>query len=878
VAGRLGNVLKHKFVTIAVLLLASVAVVFAAIFGFYYFKYQKIVDARLSKPLFADTAKIYAAPFEVRPGQKIDASFVAHELQQAGYTRTGRDPVSQMGTYSLGADSVIVHPGPNSYHAPDSATISFAGGVVSQISGQNGEQLAAYQLEPLLITGLSDAHRVKRRLVTYDELPKYLVPAVTAIEDRRFFQHGGLSYTGIARSFVNDYLLPGHKMYEGASTIDMQVAKMFFLTPDRTWRRKFLQVVVTMELENKLDKKQIFQLYANEVPLGQRGSFSINGFGEAAQAFFGKNVGQLNLDECALLAGLIQSPSWLNPMRHPHRATVRRNEVLDAMVETGAITQDQAAAAKAEPIHLIPSAVDAGEAPYFVDLVRDQLSQRLGNDAYNDQGLRIYTSLDPQLQQAATEAVTEGMQHVDDVVRKQHERAVRYEERHHLKVKPLVLPQVALVALDPHTGQVLALVGGKNYEYSQLNHAMAHRPTGSTFKPIVYASAFNTSLAGTPLTNFNGTSAVFSPVTMLNDEPTTFTTADGKTYSPHDFENKYFGEVTARFTLMESLNNATIQLAQMVGLNNIIALAHQAGLTAFQPTLSAAIGTYEATPLQLAGAYTMFDNNGIWEQPWMLASVRTSNGNVIADYSNQSKPLLDPRVAFLTTALMEAVINHGTGAGARSQYGFTAPAAGKTGTENDSWFAGFTSNLLCVVWVGNDDYSVLHMEGATAALPIWSEFMKKAVTLPQYSDVKDFTPPQGVVEETLDKATNLVADSSCPEDYTAWFLDGTQPTDTCDHVNGNQRNIFQRIFGIGQKPAQPQPQNGQPTQPQTPQAVTVPTPQATPQPQQTEQQPQQEPKKKKKRGFWSRLFGSHNNNNNPQQKPQNNSNQDQPQD
>jgi len=404
-----------------------------------------------------------------------------------------------------------------------------------------------------------------------------------------------------------------------------------------------------------------------------------------------------------------------------------------------------------------------------------------------------------------------------------------------------------------------------------LNHALAHRPTGSTFKPIVYAAAFNTSLAGTPLTNFNGTSAVFSPVTMLNDEPTTFTTADGKTYSPHDFENKYFGEETARFTLMESLNNATIQLAQMVGLNNIIALAHQAGLTAFQPTLSAAIGTYEATPLQLAGAYTMFDNNGIWEKPWMLASVRTANGNVIADYSNQSKPLLDPRVAFLTTALMEAVINHGTGAGARSEYGFTAPAAGKTGTENDSWFAGFTSNLLCVVWVGNDDYSVLHMEGATAALPIWSEFMKKAVTLPQYSDVKDFTPPQGVVEETLDKATNLLADSSCPDDYTAWFLDGTQPTDTCDHVNGNQRNIFQRIFGIGQKPAQPQPPGSQPTQPQTPQAVTVPTPEASPQPQQTEQQPQQEPKKKKKRGFWSRLFGGHNNkqkDNNDQNQPQ----------
>jgi penicillin-binding protein 1B len=836
------------------MLVAAGVIAFGAIFAFYYYKYQRIVDARLSQPLFANTAKIYAAPFEVRPGQTIDPGFVVNQLTQAGYTEQGATPVSQMGTYSVTSNSVTVYPGPLSYHAPDSATITFGNGQVSQIMGQNGQQLAAYQLEPLLITGLSDANRVKRRLITYNELPQNLVDAVIAIEDRRFFHHGALSYTGILRSALND-ITPGHHYLEGASTIDMQVAKMFFLTPARTWRRKFLQVIVTLQLEHKLSKKQIFQFYANEVPLGERGSFAVNGFGEAAHAFFGKDVGQLNLDESALLAGLIQGPTYFSPTIHPHRATVRRNMVLDAMVQTGAITKQQAEQAKAKPIHLIAQAVDAGEAPYFVDMVRHQLAQRLGNNAYNDEGLRIYTSLDPQLQQAATTAVAQGMDQVDKFIKARHDRIVRYEKYHHLPIKPLILPQVALVALNPHTGQVLALVGGQDYAKSQLNHALAERPTGSTFKPIVIASAFNTALAGTPLTNFQGVTAMFSPVTMLNDEPTTFTMPDGQTYSPHDFENKYFGVVTARTALARSLNNATISLAEMAGLNNVVQLAHQAGIVNAQPTPSVAIGTYDATPIELAGAYTMFDNSGLKITPWLLASVRAPNGDVIANYQPQSAQLLDPRVAFLTAAMMEAVVDshHGTGAGIRSEFGFTAPAAGKTGTENDSWFAGFTSNLLCVVWVGNDNYSDLHIEGALAALPIWADFMKRAQKLPQYSDMEPFTPPQGVIEESLDKTTNLIATPDCPDDYTAWFLDGTQPTETCDHKNLNQPNLFQRIFGVGKKqPSQPQQSPTQPPENTVQQnTVTVPAPQPA------QPQPAQQPKPKKKRGFWSRLFGLH---------------------
>ena len=817
---------------------------FASVFGFYYFKYRRIVDERLEKPLFANTAKIYAAPTELRPGQKYNARFIAQQLRDAGYSIDGEGKASPMGTYSAGAESITVHPGPQSFHAPDSATVTFDNGVISQITGENGQQLSAYELEPLLVTDLSDQSRAKRRLVTYDELPKTMVQAVTSIEDRRFFEHGGVDYYSLVGWTWHD--LRGDRRYAGgASTLTMQLAKMFFLTPERTFKRKFLQIVITFQLEHRFSKEKIFEIYANQVPLGQRGSFSINGMGEAAQAYFGKDVRQLNLPECALLAGLIQSPSRLNPYRHQERAMNRRNVVLDAMVETGAITKEQAEEAKATPIKLAPGAVDAGEAPYFVDLVREQLAQRLGDSDYNREGLRIYTSLDPDLQRAASEAVDEEMKNVDAQVEKLHARRVKAGDE-----TPIVYPQVALVALNPHTGEVLALVGGRNYGESQFDHAVSHRPTGSIFKPFVYAAAFNTSLAGAQLTSSDGASAVFTPVTILNDEPTTFTFAGNQTYSPRDFEGKYFGEVTAREALERSLNNATISLAEMVGYGNVASLARDAGIKSARATPAMAIGAYDATPLDMAGAYTVFANNGVKIDPWMLSSVRSPKGDPIADYTPVSKPVLDPRAAFLTTALMEDVINHGTGAGVRAM-GFRAPAAGKTGTENDAWFAGFTSNLICIVWVGNDDYSVLHIEGAHAAAPIWADFMKKAVALPQYSDTKEFVPPDGLVQVSLDKTTNLLADASCPNDYTATFLEGTQPTDTCDHSNGDQRNLFQRIFGFGEKPANPGPMpatapTAQPAAPAQPPTTATVAP---------NQPPPAAEKPKKKPGFFRRLFG-----------------------
>src|SRR5579863_7153814 len=503
---------------VVLIVIAVCCITVLSVGGYYYAKYHRVVDARLQQPLFKNTAKIFAEPREVRPGQKMTVRLIGEELRQAGYNLHGTQKDAPMGTYQESDGGIIVFPGPQSYHAQDGATIHVSGGVVDAINDDHGEALASYELEPLLITGLSeDANRTKRRLITYDEIPQNLVQAVLAIEDRRFFEHGGVNYFRLMEAVFRD-LTTGQKQ-QGGSTLTMQLARGFFLTPEKRIKRKIIEIVITFQLEHRFTKKQIFEMYANEINLGQRGSFAINGFGEASQAYFGKDVRQLDLAESALLAGMIQRPNYFTPFRHADRAIERRNLVLDSMVETGAITKDQAERAKEEPLHLAPASVDASEAPYFVDLVHDQLLQKIGERDANLEGLRIYTTLDPDLQRVATAAVDGSMHIVDEQVERLHTRRVKAAKLAKEEPPPITYPQVALIALNPHTGQVLALVGGRSYGTSQVNHAVAHRPTGSIFKPFVYATAFQTAAEGTMLP---GQTKLFSPVTMLNDAQTTY--------------------------------------------------------------------------------------------------------------------------------------------------------------------------------------------------------------------------------------------------------------------------------------------------------------------------------------------------------------------
>ncbi|MFZ0793250.1 MAG: transglycosylase domain-containing protein [Candidatus Korobacteraceae bacterium] len=854
----------------AVFLIAGI--VFLGIFAYVYVKYERVVDRRMAGGIFSNAAKIYARPHAISVGEKLDEADITAELRRAGYSEEGDSPI---GHYHLGPDGLHVMPGPQSFHGADSAAVvRFDRGKVSSISaaGGNHQEIAAYELEPQLVTALFEGQdRSKRELIKFQDIPPVLVNAVLAIEDRRFFQHGGVNYFRLIEAAAVDLREGRHE--QGGSTITMQLSRGFFLTPQKTLKRKLTEMMIAIELEQKFSKQRIFEMYANEVYLGQRGSFTINGFGEASHAYFNKDVKNLTLPEAALLAGMIQRPNYLSPYKNPKRALERRNLVLDSMVDTGTITSAEAEQAKAAPLTLATPNVEASDAPYFVDLVKDQLSGQFNEQELNNHALRIYTTIDPDLQRAAAEAVEMGMKVVDDQVIKRRTHKIKTgtgkDAKTEITVESGPMPQVALVAIDPHTGEILALVGGRNYGMSQLDHAIAKRPTGSIFKPFVYAAAINTAVTGqtlvadtsTPDSNNDSNSdsnsdsnaraatssdGVFTPASLIDDAQVSIAmNGSDQVYEPRNYHEAFHGEVTARYALAESLNNATVRLGQEVGFDKVAALAKAAGISSVRATPAIALGAYDATPVEMAGAYTVFANGGTRLAPLMVTSVRDARGNVLNNYHSDTKQVLDPRVAYVMTTMLEAVVNNGTGYPVRAR-GFEAPAAGKTGTSHDAWFAGYTSNLLCVVWVGNDDYTDIKLAGGAAAAPIWAEFMKRAIKVPQYADVSDFKAPQGVVTVQLDKVTNRLATPACPEDYTVAFIAGTEPKDTCEQTSGDHRGFFSKVLGLGAPTVAAPPNTNGPV------SSAAGDPQAPAGGDAAQAQP---PKPKKKKGFFLRFFG-----------------------
>jgi penicillin-binding protein 1B len=837
------------------------------VFAIFYVKYEDIVDKRMSGQIFNNTAKIYARPENVSVGEHMTEQELISYLRRAGYTEQGKESKSAMGQFRVkGSGAVVIMPGEESFHSVETATVRFDDGKVAAISldSRGSQNPSSYELEPQMITSLFGSEdRSKRQIVTFDQIPTNLVNAVVAIEDRRFFQHSGVNYFRLMEAAASD-LTHGHRG-QGGSTITMQLARGFFLSPEKTFKRKLTEILISIELEQKFSKQRIFEMYANLVPMGQRGSFSINGFGEASRAYFNKDIKDLTLPECALLAGIIQRPTYLSPYRHGERALERRNLVLDSMVETGAITRDQADHAKATPLKLAAPNVEASDAPYFVDLVKDQLSSQYNESELNEQGMRIYTTLDPDLQRAAADAVEVGMKLVDEQVIKQRTKKTKVgtgkDAKTETTVAPGPMPQVAVVVLDPHSGEVLALVGGRNYGMSQLNHAISKRPTGSIFKPFVYAAAVNTALTGQmisvghvldagsngpPNVDTSGAPAIFTPATLVDDSQVSIAFGD-QVYEPRNYHETFHGEVTARYALALSLNNATVRVAEGVGFGAVASLAKAAGISSVRATPAIALGAYDASPFDMSGAYTVFSNGGVHESPIMLKSIRDLHGSVLNDYKNESKDVLDPRVAYVMTTMMQAVVDNGTGATVRAR-GFTAPAAGKTGTSHDAWFAGYTSNLLCIVWVGNDDYTDIKLAGGTTAAPIWAEFMKRAQKIPRYADMKGFTAPSGVVNMQIDKVTNRIATPACPETYYVAFIAGTEPKQTCEQAFTDHRGIFSKILGLGSpEVAAPPPNTNGPLQ-GVPGGTGNPAPSA--QSGTTGAAEQQ-----KKKGFFSRIFG-----------------------
>ena len=449
------------------------------------------------------------------------------------------------------------------------------------------------------------------------------------------------------------------------------------------------------------------------------------------------------------------------------------------------------------PVVVARGAAQSTEAPYFVDLVGEELANKFQDADFKTNEARVYTTLDMRLQKAATEAIRAGMQNVDEQIRKQ--------KRFRGQTPPE--PQVALIAIDPHTGAVRALAGGRNYGASQLNHILALRQPGSIFKPFVYATAMNTAL--------NGSSHVLTPSTIVNADPVTFYYENGtKEYSPKNFDKKMQGDMTIRQALAHSVNVAAVHVAEMVGYDNVVETAKNAGLNEkISATPAVALGSYDITPLEAAGAYTIFANNGVFVKPNFVSLVRSRDGAKLYGNTVEKKPELDPRVAYLMTNMMEEVLRSGTAVGVRAKYKFTVPAAGKTGTSRDGWFAGYTSELLCIVWVGFDDNRDLDLEGAHSAAPIWAEFMKRALDFREYRDAKPFSAPDGIVTVDIDPLSGMVATPQCPATRPEVYIAGTQPVGLCPLHGGRQGTTHITSWSTSTTPDAPPPAAAPPEHP-----------------------------------------------------------------
>jgi len=811
----------------------------AGFLGYYYVSFGHLIDQRLTGQIFRNTSQVYSAPGHVYVGESLRETDLTNYLLNDGYQEEHSKEAP--GEVLVKDSSVEILPSADSYFKGGNALrVDFTGAEVSGISQlPSGAQLQSAEIEPLLITNLFDSSREKRRVVQYSDLPPVMIHAVLAAEDKRFFEHGPFDIVRIVGAAVYD-IGRGYRA-QGASTIDMQVARTFFFTTKREWSRKLKETLMAFEIDQRFSKQQIFQLYANDIYLGNRGSFSIRGFGEGAQAYFGKDVRQLDVGEAAFLAGIIRAPNhYSEAERHPSRAYEARNRVLAQMREDGYITAAQEKAAKEETLKFVNSGAASSTAPYFVDMVKDHLLEKFTPADLENQSLRVYTTLDPDLQRDATEAVQIGMDSIDKLLARRYAIWKR-------RGQSVPHPQVALVAIDPRTGAIRALVGGRDYGESQFNHALASRQPGSVFKPIVYAAAFDDAV--------EGLQPVITPTTTVVDEPTTFD-FDNKEYTPNNYGEEFFGTVTARQALMHSLNVATIKIAQMVGYQRVVDMARQLGIkTPILATPAMALGTYDMTPIDVAATYTAFADGGVRAEPLFIRSVVASDGNVLESNFPQTRTVLDPRVAFLVTSLMEGVINQGTGAVVRDM-GFTAPAAGKTGTSHDGWFAGYTSNLECVVWVGFDDDRDIDLTGAQTSAPIWAEFMKRAVELPQYRNTQPFTPPPGIVQSMIDPQSGQLATPSSQQTAEEYFIAGTEPTQYGDLQGGASQSgpvsWLSHLFGKGANPPPPAAQGTQPNRATGANNGTI-EPQTAQQSDQNAPAQQQQPEKKK--GIFGKIFG-----------------------
>ncbi|HEU5459595.1 MAG TPA: PBP1A family penicillin-binding protein, partial [Pyrinomonadaceae bacterium] len=704
-----------------------------------YTYHSQIIDARLATGYLTSRPGLYAAPRVLQAGQKLSREKLVTILRRAGYLETNASNVWS-GSFTVKDSTLEIRPGPSPRSKPELVTVIFAGGQIAELLG-DGVTLESFALEPEILANDVSSKSGKREILSFGEIPEVMVHAILAIEDRRFFEHSGVDLSGLARALLRN--ISDEELAQGGSTITQQLVKNTYLSPEKTFERKYAEAMLSIALERRLTKKDILALYCNEIYLGQRGAVGVRGVKDGARVFFGKELRDLSLAEAATLAGMIQSPARYSPVKHAEAARSRRNVVLAAMQHSGWITPGQYTAATAEPITVaLAPASDNSLAPYFVDYV---------NRLAESEDQRVYTTIDLELQQAAEKALKQQLDRLD----------TQYAKRD-------AKPQAALVALDPHTGNILAMVGGRDYAESQLNRATdASRQPGSTFKPFVYAAAIEDGM---------------SPVRMFMDAPKEFVYDRTKTYRPANYGGGYsMGQVTMRTGLVKSLNVVTVDVALQTGLARIANLAQRFGLPKPERYPALALGTEEVTPLQLASAYAAFVRAG----QRVEAKAITSVGEPPAAHT-MSPPVdqvVSPTTAYVITNMLSGVIERGTARKARGAVPGTA-IAGKTGTSRDGWFVGYSPNLVCVVWIGFDDNEQLGLTGAEAALPAWVEFMNEAVALRPDLGGENFECPEGIRFVEIDFATGLRSTVTCPLRELIAVTDRTAPNLEC-YLHGN---------------------------------------------------------------------------------------------
>lgn len=745
---------RRSLIIWSCLIFILLAGLFAASFGYYL--YDEVKD-RFSSRRWSVPARVFSATIPIYSGQSISLGQLRHILEERRYKESVREPVLA-GEFKVSGSGLVAHlrdfQFPGHFLPSQRVQFEFQQNKISRMRGPKGD-ITWLELEPLEIARLFGPARESRMLINIRQVPQNLVDAIVGIEDHRFFEHSGIDVMGILRAMLADFR--ARKVVQGGSTITQQLVKNYFLESERSLRRKVLELSMAFIIETLYTKDEILEMYMNEIYMGQRGSVAIHGMGEAARYYFGRNVEDLTLAEAATLAGVIRGPNNYSPLTHPEAAVERRNVVLKRMLDLRKISPQDYEAAHQEPLKLAETSIASGVAPYFIDYVRKQAQDLYAPEVLASEGLNIYTTLHPEMAIAAETAVREGLAEIEKDLPGEQDKPASDDETKDNRL------QAALIALHPKTGAIYALVGGRDYNRSSFNRALnAHRQPGSTLKPFVFLSALDR----------------FKLPDWIPDQPVAYET-NGVSWTPRNFENRYHGKVTVREALEQSLNAATVNLAMETGLDNIIATLRSFGIESpLDPVPSLALGSFEVTPMELAGAYAVLGNDG--QKPFLISlkEIVAENGEVQERRSIDFSSVTTAAKAFLITNVLEGVFERGT-ARSLKRLGIDFKCAGKTGTTSDyrdSWFAGYTTDLLVLVWVGYDDNRPTQLTGAQGAAKIWTRFMSM---VRPWMHPQHFRIPPGVVQRIVCKDSGQLATIRCRDQKLEYFLSDTVVNDTC---------------------------------------------------------------------------------------------------